>query len=266
MQIDITLLGHFLSARDASDALAADEWVGVYRACELFAFLPYQLLLSITQVLFPMLARAKAEGDPLRVRLYVERGARLAAVACGMMVSVLVAMPESVLRFTYSAEIAERGAHTLRVLAVGQGAYTMLAIATTVLASLGRERKAALITFGALLAVVVGCVVLTGQATFGEHQLEATAIGTSVGLAVTLLVAAFHVKKETGGFVPVMAAGRILGAMVIAGTLGSLIPRTGRVLTPAAAVLVALVYLLVLAVSRELTGKDAHALRGLRGS
>jgi stage V sporulation protein B len=264
MQIDITLLGHFLSAHDASNVTAADEWVGVYRACELFAFLPYQLLLSITQILFPMLARAKAEQDPVRVRLYVERGARLAAVACGLMVSVLVAVPSSVLRFAYSAEIADRGAHTLRILALGQGGYTMLAIATTILASLGRERKAALVTFGALVAVVVGCVVLTSRAAFGESQLEATSIGTSVGLAITLVVAAFHVRKEAGGFVPFLTVVRVVGAMAIAGTMGSFVPHTGRMLTPFVAVGVGMLYLAVLLASRELTGKDAHSLRALR--
>jgi stage V sporulation protein B len=265
MQVDITLLGHFLSAHDANNVTAADEWVGVYRACELFAFLPYQLLLSITQILFPMLARAKAEGDPARVRLYVERGARLAAVACGMMVSVLVAAPSSVLRFAYTAEIAERGAHTLRILALGQGGYTMLAIATTVLASLGRERQAARITFGALIAVLVACVALTSQAAFGEQQLEATAIGTSVGLGVTLIVAALQVKRETGGFVPLLTAARIAMALAVAGTIGSFVPTTGRLVTPFVACGVAALYLVVLAATRELTRADAHALKALRG-
>ncbi len=264
MQVDITLLGHFLSARTTSGVAAADEWVGVYRACQLFAFLPYQLLLSITLVLFPMLARAKAEGDMARVRVYVERGARLAAIACGMMVSVLVAVPGSVLRFAYTAEIAERGAHTLRILALGQGGYTMLAIATTVLASLGRERQAARITVGALSAVLLACVVLTWSAAFGEAQLEATAVGTSVGLAVTLLVAAVHVRRVTGGFVPLLTAARVLVALAVAGAAGSLAPATGRLLTPVVALGIAFVYLVVLVASRELTGSDAHALKSLR--
>ncbi|HQY65031.1 MAG TPA: oligosaccharide flippase family protein, partial [Polyangiaceae bacterium] len=50
MQADITVLGHFLSAAapegNAAPQKLADEWVGVYRACQLFAFLPYQLLFS----------------------------------------------------------------------------------------------------------------------------------------------------------------------------------------------------------------------------
>jgi stage V sporulation protein B len=264
MQVDILLLGHFLSRRDPSNVTAADEWVGVYRACQLFAFLPYQLLLSITQILFPMLARARADADPVRIRIYVERGARLAAIACGMMVSVLVAAPESVIRFAYTAQIAARGAPTLRILALGQGAYTMLAIATTTLASLGRERLASRITFGALTAVLIACAVLAWHAAFGERQLEATAIGTSAGLSLSLIVAALHVRKEVGGFVPLLTVARVLCAVTVAGTVGSFVPTTGMLVTPFVAVGIAGVYFVVLVVSRELTSSDAHALRALR--
>jgi stage V sporulation protein B len=265
MQVDITLLGHFASAKSDGHLGAADEWVGVYRACELFAFLPYQLLLSITQVLFPMLARAKAEGDPARVRLYVERGARLAALACGLMVSVLIAIPGSVLRFAFTPEIAQRGAHTLRVLALGQGAFTMLAIATTVLSSLGHERKAARLTLAALAGVVVACSGLAWTASFGERQLEAIAVGTSLGLVTALGVAAAQVRKETGGFIPLATAVRVLVAVGLAGAVGSFAPVTGRLVTPFVAVGVATLYVIVLLASREVTGEDRKALRALRG-
>jgi len=49
------------------------RWVAVYRACQLFAFLPYQLLFSVTQVLFPMLAKANREEGPERVAELVAR-------------------------------------------------------------------------------------------------------------------------------------------------------------------------------------------------
>lgn len=263
MQVDIMMLGHFLSPQ-AGSATAADEWVGVYRACQLFAFLPYQLLLSITQVLFPMVARAKAEGDSLRVRLYVERGARLAAIASGMMVSVLVGMPRAVLAFAYPAEVALRGADTLRILALGQGAYTMLAIATTVLSSLGRELVSFLLTLGALVTVLIACVGLTSRASFGEHQLEATALATTIGLTLALGFAAVAVRGATGGFVPLRTLARVLLALGLAAGVGSMMPPYGRWFTPVGACVVAVVYVVALALTRELTRADAHALRGLR--
>ncbi len=267
MQVDITLLGHFLSMRGAGDLKAADEWVAVYRACQLFAFLPYQLLLSVTQVLFPMLARAKAEGDLEGVRRYVERGTRLAAIACGMMVSVIVAMPRLLLAFAYSPDVAARGAGALRILALGQGAYTMLAIATTVLASLGRERLSAAITLAALVAVTSACFLLTGSAAFGGSQLEATAIGTSVALLAALIVAVAFVRKEAGGFVPGWCVVRVGVALAVAGCAGSFLPMShGRLLTPLLACVVAATFILTLLVTRELSRADLAALRVVRGT
>jgi stage V sporulation protein B len=267
MQVDITLLGHFLSARGGGDLKAADEWVAVYRACQLFAFLPYQLLLSITQVLFPVLARAKAEGDLEGVRRYVERGARLAAIACGMMVSVIVAMPRLLLSFAYSGDVASRGEGALRVLALGQGAYTMLAIATTVLASLGRERLSAAITLAALVAVTVACSVLTGGAEFGGSQLRTTATGTSIALLAALLVAGAFVRKEAGGFVPGWSVVRVGIALGIASCVGSFLPADhGRWLTPLLASLVAAMFILILVVTRELTTADLSSIRVIRGT
>jgi len=266
MQVDITLLGHFLSTRAGGDLKAADEWVAVYRACQLFAFLPYQLLLSVTQVLFPTLARAKAEGDLEGVRRYVERGARLAAVACGMMVSVIVAMPKLLLSFAYSPDVAARGEGPLRILALGQGAYTMLAIATTVLASLGRERLSAAITLATLVAMTAACSFLTGGAAFGVLQLRATAIGTSIALLAALIVAGAFVRKEAGGFVPGKSAARVVFALAVAGFVGGFLPGDqGRLLTPLLAVVVAATFILLLLVTRELTKTDLAAIRMIRG-
>src|SRR5262249_16558452 len=94
LQVDITILGRFFSLGAAAAGLgkevakkSADEWVGVYRACQLFAFLPYQLLASVTQVLFPTVARAKAERDDEGVKRYVARGARIAAICGGLLVA-----------------------------------------------------------------------------------------------------------------------------------------------------------------------------------
>ena len=62
MQVDTGLLGHFLSDSAGSATPSSRDvvkaWVAVYKECQTFAFLPYQLLFSVTLILFPMLARA----------------------------------------------------------------------------------------------------------------------------------------------------------------------------------------------------------------
>jgi len=270
MQVDITLLGRFLSHGVSSGlsaeaaAKSADEWVAVYRACQLFAFLPYQLLLSITQVLFPMVARAKAQGDEAAVRRYVERGARLAAIACGMMVAVVAGLPSTLLSFAFGAEVAERGASTLRILAIGQGAFTMLGIATTVLASIGRERVSAVIALGALGGVSLACFVLASRAPFGASQLQATALATSIALVVALAVAARAVSTLTGAFVPLATMMRVLVAIAALVVAGVFLPRFGRLLMPVVATGFVCAYVGMLIGTRELTKADLTALRSLR--
>ncbi|MDP9149873.1 MAG: lipopolysaccharide biosynthesis protein, partial [Myxococcota bacterium] len=187
MQIDIALLGRFLSERALSAGLPADaqrdvvkQWLAIYKECQTFAFLPYQLLFSITLVLFPMVARARADADHVAVRAYIARGARLAAIFCGLLVGVVVAMPESMLSFAYGAADASRGADVLRTMAIAQAAFAMLGIATTVLTSLGRERTSALVTLAAVVGVAVGCSVMVPGAALGHAQLVRSASASGV--------------------------------------------------------------------------------------
>ncbi len=257
MQVDIMLLGRFLHG-SAPSARAADEWVAAYRACQLFAFLPYQLLLSLTQILFPMLARAKAEGSAADVREYVARGSRLGAIAMGAMVGVIAGMPETAIRFAYDPDTAARGATTLRVLALGQGAFAMLGIGCTVLSSLGRERTSATLTATAAAFAAAACAFVVPAQSFGADQLRATAFCVAGVLAVALAVCAVLVTRVAGSFVPVLSAARVGAALAITVALGTRIPPVSRLYAPAVGLGLAGVYVVLLAVSREIGLADVR--------
>jgi len=270
LQMDIALLGRFLSqsAGAGLDGEAQREavkaWVAIYKECQTFAFLPYQLLFSITLILFPMLARARAEGDEAAVRTYVARGCRLAAIFGGLLVCVIVAMPESMLSFAYGAADAARGADVLRVMALAQGAFTMLGIATTVLTSLGRERSAALITLGAVVAVALSCAVLVPGAPFGHAQLVRSAEATGGALVVSLIVAGAMVRARARAFVPLATGIRVGAALAICTAIGFAMPRFGRLLTPGIALVIAAVYGLLLLVTGEIGPADLALVRAIR--
>jgi stage V sporulation protein B len=269
MQADITLLGRFLSESAASlfDPEAArkvsDEWMAVYRAAQLFAFLPYQLLFSVTQILFPLVARAHAAGQAEEVRAYVARGARIGAIACGLMVAVIAAMPGSLIAFAYPKVLAERGESVLRVLALGQGAFAMLGLASTVLVSIGREKDAAAITLLALLLVGAGCFGFVPGRDFGGPQLVATALATSTALALGLVAAATRVKSVAGAFVPLATAARVVAGVAVAVLVGTRLPRMGKLVVPIEAAAIAVLYVAVLAATRELGASDAKLVTSL---
>jgi stage V sporulation protein B len=273
MQTDITLLGRFVSIGALESGLAgdtatktADEWVGVYRACQLFAFLPYQLLFSVTQVLFPMVASAHADGDRARVADLVRRGSRLALVVCGLFVVVVVTLPGSLLGMLPHGDVlAARGAATLRVLALGQAAFALLGVANTVLISLGKERRAAAITSVAFGVVAAGCWMLVPSAGFGEPQLRTTAAATAAALVLALLGGFVAVRAEAGAFIPIATVARVGVALAMGVAAGAYLPRFGRIATPLVGGAVALAYVGFLVATRELGASDARNIRAMLG-
>jgi stage V sporulation protein B len=271
MQIDITLLGRFVSIGAVEAGLAgeaartaSDEWVGVYRACQLFAFLPYQLLFSVTQILFPMVARAHADGDRARVADLVRHGSRLALVVCGLFVTVVLALPASLLGMLPHGDVlAARGAGTLRILALGQAAFALMGVANTVLISLGKERRAAFITTVAFAIVAIACWVSVPWAGFGEPQLRATAIASTCALVIALAAAVFEVRRAAGSFIPLPTALRVGLALALALLAGMYVPRFGRLLTPLLGAAAAGLYVLVLVATGELGRSDLASLAAI---
>lgn len=270
MQADIFMLGRYLSLTSLAipspttpggvivdPAQAANEWVAVYRACQLFAFLPYQLLFSVTQVLFPMLARAKTEEGDARVAELVSRGSRIGAVVCGLMVAVIVAMPQSLIRLAYDNEIAAAGAPVLRVMVLGQAAFAMMGLATTILVSLGRERAAMTLTAIALVLLVGACIVLIPNGTdFGKPQIMGAAKSAAIALGVALVLGASTARRVAGAFVPLKTAARVTLCIVAATALGLTMPVLGKVMTLVVAPLIGLAYVVILVVTGELGKSD----------
>jgi stage V sporulation protein B len=272
LQIDIGLLGRFLGTAadatglgEAASREAALKSLAIYKECQTFAFLPYQLLFAITLILFPMVARARAEGDDRAVREYVARGARLAAIFCGLMVGVIVAIPGSMLGFAYGAADAAIGADVLRVMVLGQGAFAMLGIATTVMTSVGREGLSALVTAGAVVAVGGSCWLAVPNAAFGHEQLLRSAQATAGALGLSLVVGGFLVRAVTGAFVPGRTALRVGLTVAVFVAIGLVAPHFGRLVTPVVAAVLAGLYLAVLVVLRELGKSDVSMIAALRG-
>lgn len=258
-QSEFQLLGRF--AADAalaagSSAEAADTLAGAYRNAQLFCFLPYQLLLSVTFVLFPLLATAFRDGDHEAVARYVRTGVRLALVIAGAIVSVTAAIPHALLTLVFSPESAALAGGPMLVLALGQGAFAIFGILATVLTSIKRERMSAALTTFALALVVVLCFVLVRGRPFGAALLLRTALASGISLLVATLLAAHQVKRAAGAVVEPLTVVRVLGALGVAMALGHVLPAPSKLLTLVYAPLLAGIFTAVLIVTGELGRAD----------
>jgi stage V sporulation protein B len=239
--------------------------MGVYRGVQLFAFLPYQMLLSITFILFPMLARASAEGDRSAVRDYTRTGVRLALLLTGLMCGAVSALAPHVLRFAFPEEIWTQGGDALRILSLGMGAFAILGITCAALTSIGHARSAALFTAAAVVLVTAGCTALVPRAPFGPAMLLRAAMATSAALTIVAIGAALWLAREAGGFVAASSMLRILAALSLAVALGSRFPWIGRVGLLVEVGVVAVIYLAALIGMRELRKQDIRRLMQVVG-
>ena len=266
LQADLTLLRRF--AGDAATAsglppASADPLVGAYRATQLYSFLPYQLLVSVTFILFPMLAAAHKSGDRAAVARYVATGVRIAVILAGLMVSVTSGLSGPLIRLVYSTEAATLGTRAMQVLTLGFGAFAILGVLTAVLSSLGREREGAGVVAAAFALVVALCFAWARGAPLGESLLYRTAWCTASGLVLATGCAALLVKRAAGEVVPGATLVRVLVALALSATAGRALPISGKIATVAASVLVAAIYVAVLVVTRELGRAEVEIVRGI---
>jgi stage V sporulation protein B len=263
-QADALLLRRFAASAALAEhgsEILADPFVGAYRAAQLFSFLPYQLLSSVTLVLFPLLARAQSEQDGKTVALYVAQGMRLSLVALGAMLSVLIAFPSALLRLVYGADAAMLGAPALTVLGPSLGLLAVLGVLTTCLNGLGQERKTMMSMFVAVLTVLVAATVFTRSVPLGSELLVRTALGTGLALLLATGVAGWFLYKEVGAWVRIPSVARILLTIALAGALGrALQPDRTWLVVPLSAV-VFLVYVGGLIALGEIGKADLASFR-----
>ncbi len=267
MQSDISVLGHFASklvlvqgmlgdaAKEASDTI-----VGVYRACQLFAFLPFQLLITLTFIMFPMLSKAKAEKDQAAVANYVRAGMRLAFVFACVMVATVSSLGPHLLHFLYPAEVGERGGETLRVLAWGQGAFSIFYIETTVLTSLDRPRLSAILTGIAAALIATLCGVAGDTASNDGELLFRTACATSIALVSASSLGAIMVYRTAGAYVEPLTAMRVIATLAIVSVSGLFMPYLGKVMVIPQAMGMALFTVALLLITKEVGKADLNVL------
>jgi stage V sporulation protein B len=263
-QADALLLRRFAS--DAALAAAknpeiAGELVGAYRAAQLFCFLPYQLLLAITFILFPLLATARHQGDVRAVASYVSNGMRLALILGGVMVSVNGGLHGQLINLVFGADAAALGGGAMQILALGLGSFAIFGILTSVLNSLGKEGVSALVTLLAAIFVGGACLTTVPGTAYGPQILQKTALATSLGLIGATVLAAVFVYKTAGALMPLRSFLRILLATGVALVVGRMLPPQGKLLAIVYAAVVALVYVTLLLVTRELGKEDLRVLR-----
>jgi stage V sporulation protein B len=266
-QADQLLLRRFASTAALAANLtpaAADPFVGAYRATQLFCFLPYQLLIAVSVVLFPLVAATSAK-DAASVARYVQNGVRISLLVIGLLVSVTSGLAGPLLRLVFGADAASLGERSMQLSSLGLGAFALLGVLTSVLNSLQAQRLSLGVTGLAFGLVVALCFWLVPGQALGPELLWRTAVATSGAIVLATLVAAWLVRWRAGGLVSAASVLRVLAALAGAIALGRHLPAPSGLLTPLFSLIVAATYVALLAVSGELGKRDVNMLARVLG-
>jgi stage V sporulation protein B len=272
LDLEILMAGATFAAREAGTSIEeaarlASEQAGLYRAAQTLAFVPYQLVTSVTLVLFPIVARAASAGDEEGVRVAVRGALRFSAILLAGLLAPLAGGAEGAVRVAFPAAYVE-AASTVPVLAAGQVFFALGVVQATVLVSRGLLWR----TVG--LVLVTACVSAAGNVLAWELAPTTLRVGTAVGTAVgglamwvgTALVLYRTTGPGTAGVRPgILTACRIVVGAAVAFGVAQALPQGDRVMGLAALVAGGLAYLAVLGATGEI-GRPELALveRALR--
>ena len=123
----------------AAAAIKPRATSGLYRAGQNFAFVPYQVILSVTFIVFPLVSRATAAGDLAAARVHIRNALRFSLIVLFALAAPLSGAAEAA-RFAGIWAEVPGGADTLSVLVFGQIALALFVIVATVLTSAGQAR------------------------------------------------------------------------------------------------------------------------------
>jgi stage V sporulation protein B len=252
---DLLLLRHFALSAPGVDATAAAAVAGNYEALRTFALLPYQFLLVVTFVIFPLVSRATFAADRDATRAYVTQTMRYALILAGAMGIVLAARPTALFGVIYKPEYGS-GAAALPILAAGQCCLALLSVACSILNAAGRTRATLTLMIVTLAIGAAGVALTVPRAAPGTPMLIATASATAMATAVGLAAALIVLRTRFGGGPPLATVVRVALAMAAAVVAARLVPGHGKVVGLAVMALAGIAYLAVLVLTREFGPAD----------
>jgi O-antigen/teichoic acid export membrane protein len=263
LQADVIALKAFATGPDVEGlATAADRasaLAGIYGAARNVALLPYQAVISLAFIVFPVVSRSSSEGDERATAAATGGAMRLAAVLCFAAVALLGAAPREVLALLYGGAYAEASPVLVMLLAGGALAALMY-VGNAVLASSGHPGVS---TAGGVAAVVVQLAALALMVPAASDAAGAfvgaalaTLLGTSCGAGLTVALLRRVAPGARWGWTAAMSV-----AAAAAGVASSW-PAAGLP-WPARCALSLLVFCVVMGATRAITPEDAGRIRSL---
>ncbi|MBR58699.1 MAG: hypothetical protein CMH54_11855 [Myxococcales bacterium] len=262
------LHGTMENATLSTDHLARDgasSVTGIYGAVRIITMLPYQAIISLTFVIFPLLSAATFQEDQKKTERTITGALRFAILLVASLCGALVLTEDILLRILFGAPYAA-GAIFLIPMVFGTLAFALYFLLTSILTAAGHPGKTFFVGLVCAVTYVVLLMIGTRNATTPFDRATVAAWLSMAGPLLGFILSSILLARILSVRLPWLSLIRgVVGAGGIAFALLHLMPVTS-ILTALLRVLVFFACVLIAwFVSRELTGDDARSIARLLG-
>ena len=178
-RVDLILI----KALSSPDATIASEKAGYYSAAQDMANLTYQIIVSVTFVIFPLVSQSTFADDRERTQRYISNTLRYTLMVMALTATLFSSCAGGVLRVVYR-EAYQAGAPALRIVAFGMLFFGVLYVVTTIISASGQPRVSLLLgVITLLLSTVLNGLLIPLHGLAGAATATTAAMMTGTALA-----------------------------------------------------------------------------------
>jgi O-antigen/teichoic acid export membrane protein len=244
-----------VKALSSSDATIASINAAEYSAAIDIANITYQIIISITFVVFPLVSQSTFADDNEKTRSYISNTLRYSLMIMAIVATLFSANAQALLSLVFPTGY-QGGSGALRVVAYGMLFFGMLYVLTTIISASGQPK----------VSLMIGAMTLAASALLNSLLIPAYGL-TGAGMATTAamllggVMASAYLLVKFKVLMPVISAVRIIGCagLVYAASLG--FSTSSKILIVIKLAALGLLYVAALVLSRELGRDDVSALK-----
>lgn len=267
MKTDLFLV----KATISTDPQTASAAAGAYGAALDFAYIIFQIIISLTFIIFPLVSEAVFKADLAAVRGYVQQTLRATLIISTLPAVLFSANAVEVLQVVYPPEYAA-GAPALRIVALGMLSFAIITMLTSVISSSGRPWVSV-----SIVATTCALSAALNLALIPRFGLAGAAMATSIAMLVGAIACAVFVKTRYGGVVSIATLARVAAAGAVVYAISLMVPSDaiavrlglGGLLVKLAVVveftILGFVYLAVLIATREIGADEVRLGKKILG-
>jgi stage V sporulation protein B len=249
-RVDLMLI----KALSSPDATTASENAAYYSAAVDIANITYQIIVSVTFVIFPLISQSTFADDRVRTQGYISKTLRYTLMVMALTATLFSSGASGVLRVIYR-DTYQAGSPALRIVAFGMLLFGLLYIVTTIISASGQPGVSlllgviTLVTSTALNALLIPSRGLVGAAT-----------ATTISMLVGTVLACAYLWRRFRTLMPFTSILRIAACAGVVYGASLLFSPASKVLVIAQLIALSVTYLIVLVLSGELGRNDLRLI------